>query len=143
MLKTTPKLIKNLILGCLVDLSDNPKTLIHFLQWEGKDGAKISHFLCTLWRNEEKDNFVERDENGIILSNYSLQSIFFYLRSIISFSTDPLFHPCQDINKPLANQESAHFHNSYPSKIPSRAIVEVSENMRAKIYGIFSKLSKN
>lgn len=63
--------MQNLILGCLLDLSDNPKTLNHFLQWEGKDNMKIAHFLCELWRDEERDNGVERDENGIILSNFS------------------------------------------------------------------------
>ena len=30
--------------------------------------------------------------------------------------------------------------SSLPSHVPSRAIVEVSENMRAKIYGLFCKL---
>lgn len=60
--------MQNLILGCLLDLSDNPKTLNHLLQWEGKDNIKIAHYLCELWRDEERDNGVERDENGIILS---------------------------------------------------------------------------
>lgn len=60
--------MQNLILGCILDLSDNPKSLNHLLQWEGKDNIKIAHFLCELWRDEERDNGVERDENGIILS---------------------------------------------------------------------------
>ena len=68
--------MQNLILGCILDLSDNPKTLTHMLQWESKDNNNISHFLCALWRDEEKDIGVERDENGIItgdqteLANY-------------------------------------------------------------------------
>jgi hypothetical protein len=71
--------MQNIILGCLLDLSDNPKTLTHLLQWEGKDNCKISHFLCELWRNEEKENGVERDENGIILSNiyYLFKKMYF------------------------------------------------------------------
>ena len=60
--------MQNLILGCVLDLSDNPKTLTHLLQWEGKENCKISHFLCELWRTEEKENGVDRDENGIISS---------------------------------------------------------------------------
>jgi hypothetical protein len=32
--------------------------------------------------------------------------------------------------------------SSLPSHVPSRSIVEVSENMRAKIYGLFCKLGK-
>lgn len=66
-LEASPKSMQNLILGCLLDLSDNPKTLNHLLQWEGKNNVKISHFLCELWRDEELENGVERDENGIIL----------------------------------------------------------------------------
>jgi hypothetical protein len=51
----------------LLDLSENNKTLAHMLQWEGDKSQKISHFLCTLWRDEERDIGVPRDENGIIL----------------------------------------------------------------------------
>lgn len=78
--------MQNLILGCVLDLSDNPKTLTHLLQWEGKDNCKISHFLCELWRTEEKENGVDRDENGIISSkinfflNNFLLAIFFFLQ---------------------------------------------------------------
>ena len=111
-LEVSPKSMQNLILGCLLDLSDNPKTLTHILQWEGKDNCKISHFLCDLWRTEEKENGVERDENGII-SNTS---------------------------KPLAPYNSEDVDESLPTNVPSKAIVEVSENMRAKIYGLFCKL---
>jgi hypothetical protein len=35
---------------------------------------------------------------------------------------------------------SENIESSLPSHVPSRAIVEVSENMRAKIYGLFCKL---
>lgn len=66
-LEVSPKSIQNLILGCILDLSDNPKTLTHLLQWESKDNNKISHFLCAMWRDEEKEIGVERDENGIIM----------------------------------------------------------------------------
>lgn len=104
--------MQNLILGCLLDLSDNPKTLTHILQWEGKHNCKISHFLCDLWRTEEKENGVERDENGII----------------------------SNMSKPLAPYNSEDVDESLPTNVPSKAIVEVSENMRAKIYGLFCKL---
>lgn len=104
--------MQNLILGCILDFCDNPKTLTHMLQWESKDNNNISHFLCALWRDEEKDIGVERDENGIIL----------------------------DTTKPLASAMAEEVESSLPSHIPSKAIVEVSENMRAKIYGIFCRL---
>ena len=69
-LQASPKSMQNLILGCILDLSDNPKTLTHMLQWESKDNNNISHFLCALWRDEEKDIGVERDENGIITGKH-------------------------------------------------------------------------
>ncbi len=112
LLEASPKSMQSLILGCLLDLSDNSKTLTHLLQWEGKDNSKIAHFLCDLWRKEESENGVERDENGIILNT----------------------------SKPLAPNDNEEIVDSYPSHIPSRAIVEVSENMRAKIYGLFCKI---
>lgn len=114
-LEASPKSMQNIILGCILDLSDNPKTLTHLLQWEGRNNCKIPHFLCELWRNEEKENGVERDENGIILNT----------------------------SKPLASADTNDVEESLPSNVPSRSIVEVSENMRAKIYGLFCKLGFN
>lgn len=111
-LEVSPKSMQNLILGCILDLCDNPKTLTHMLQWESKDNNNVSHFLCALWRDEERDIGVERDENGIIL----------------------------DTSKPLASAATGEVETSLPSHLPSKAIVEVSENMRAKIYGIFCRL---
>ncbi len=67
-MEISPKSIQNIILGCLLDFCDNPKTLLHMLQWESNDNSKISHFLCDMWRTEEKDIGVERDANGIIMS---------------------------------------------------------------------------
>jgi hypothetical protein len=46
----------------------------------------------------------------------------------------------KDTSKPLASADSGELEESLPSNVPSRAIVEVSENMRAKIYGLFCKL---
>lgn len=67
-MEVSPKSIQNIILGCILDLCDNPKTLIHMLQWESNDNSKIAHFLCEMWRTEERDIGVERDSNGIIIS---------------------------------------------------------------------------
>jgi len=104
--------MQNLILGSLLDLSDNIKSLAHLMQWEGKDNQKISHLFCNLWRDEEKEIGVERDEQGVII----------------------------DTAKPLASKDTDEPKVSLQSNMPSRAIVEVSENMRAKIYGLFCKL---
>jgi cilia- and flagella-associated protein 69 len=74
-LEVTPKSMQNLILGCLLDLSDNPRTLTHMFQWEGKDNQKISHFLCNLWREEEKEIGVRRDENGAIVGKLIITNL--------------------------------------------------------------------
>ncbi len=66
-LEASPKSMQNLILGCLLDLSDNVKSLAHLMQWEGKENQKISHLLCNLWRDEEREIGVERDDQGIII----------------------------------------------------------------------------
>ena len=112
--KASPKSMQNLILGSLLDLSDNIKSLAHLMQWEGKDNQKISHLFCNLLRDEEKEIGVERDEQGVII----------------------------DTGKPLASRDTDEPKVSLQSNLPSRAIVEVSENMRAKIYGLFCKLGK-
>ncbi len=111
-LEVSAKSMQNLILGCVLDLSDNPKTLTHMLQWESKDNQSVAHFLCALWRDEERGLGVERDENGVIL----------------------------DTSRPLASALAEEVESSLPSHVPTKAIVEVSENMRAKIYGIFCRL---
>ena len=113
-LEVSPKSMQNLILGCVLDLSDNPKTITHLLQWETKDHQKIAHFLCCLWRDEEREIGAQRDENGIILD-----------------TTKPLVGTGSDEDMQV---------KSLPSHVPSKSIVEVSENMRAKIYGLFCKL---
>lgn len=48
-----------------------------------------------------------------------------------------------DTLKPLAPIDNEDVQVSLPSYLPSKSIVEVSENMRAKIYGLFCKLGKN
>ena len=54
----------NLILGCLLDLCENPKTTAHVNAWRGKDDISAAHLLCDVWRNEEKEMGVAREQNG-------------------------------------------------------------------------------
>lgn len=112
-LEASPKSMQSLVLGCLLDLSDNLKSLNHLIQWEGNNNVKIAHLLCELWRTEERDLGVKRDANGIII----------------------------DHQKPLVTKEQEEEPlQALPSNAPSKAIVEITENMRAKIYGLFCKL---
>ena len=49
---------------------------------------------------------------------------------------------CLDTSNPLTSAQVEETQRSLPSNVPSRAIVEVSENMRAKIYGLFCRLGE-
>lgn len=113
LLQACPKGMHNLILGCLLDLCENPKTVHHVLTWRGTDNTSAAHLFCDIWRNEERDIGVKRDTHGAIC----------------------------DIKRPLMGtlQEEKGF-TPLPANCPSQAIVDVSENMRAKIYSLFCKI---
>ncbi|XP_064647870.1 cilia- and flagella-associated protein 69-like isoform X2 [Lineus longissimus] len=113
LLENCPKSMHNLILGCLLDLSENRKTIAHINTWRGKEDISAAHLLCNIWRDEERDMGVKREESGSIA----------------------------DLSKPLMGelQESMGV-VSQPAAHSSQAIVDISENMRAKIYALFSKM---
>lgn len=108
-----PKNMHNLILGCLLDLCENPKTIHHVMTWRGNENASAPHLLCDIFRNEEREMGVKRTKDGAI--------------------TDP--------NRPLMGvlQEQQGV-IPLPASNLSQAIVDVSENMRAKIYSLFCKI---
>ena len=54
----------NLILGCLLDLCENSKTVPHIRVWRGKGDQSAAHLLCEVWRKEENDLGVKRTEDG-------------------------------------------------------------------------------
>ena len=56
----------NLVLGCLLDLSENAKTVPHINAWRGNGDISAAHLLCDIWRNEERDMKVNRDNSGAI-----------------------------------------------------------------------------
>lgn len=103
----------NLIMGCLTDLCENPKAVSHLVTWRGKSDQTVGKLLIRIWKEEEKELGVVRKEDGTI--------------------ADP--------TKPLIGvlQESAGV-TSLPANSPSQAIVDISENMRAKIYAVLCKL---
>uniref|UniRef100_K7G727 Cilia and flagella associated protein 69 n=1 Tax=Pelodiscus sinensis TaxID=13735 RepID=K7G727_PELSI len=107
------KNICNLILGILVEFCDNPKTAAHINAWRGKKDQTTARLLIHLWKQEELELGVKHDQNGRIV----------------------------DTKKPLVGsfQEQQEV-IPMPANCPSVAIMEVSENMRAKIYSILCKL---
>ncbi|XP_062615202.1 cilia- and flagella-associated protein 69-like [Saccostrea cucullata] len=113
LLEVCPKNTHNLILGCLLDLCENPKTIHHIHTWRGKDNCSAAHLFCEIYRNEEKDMGVKRDKDGAIAD-----------------ITKPLMGALQEYQGVVP----------LPASNPSQSIVDVSENMRAKLYSLFCKI---
>jgi len=59
-------MMHNELLGCLLDLMENPKTMSHVSVWRGKDNMTAAHLLCQLWRDEERRLDVQRDAAGAV-----------------------------------------------------------------------------
>ncbi|XP_053409680.1 cilia- and flagella-associated protein 69 isoform X1 [Nycticebus coucang] len=103
----------NLILGIMVEFCDNPKTAAHVNAWRGKKDQTAASLLIKLWRKEEKELGVKRDKNGKIID-----------------TKKPLFTTFQEEQKIMP----------LPANCPSVAVMDVSENIRAKIYSVLDKL---
>ncbi|XP_054940937.1 cilia- and flagella-associated protein 69 isoform X1 [Physeter macrocephalus] len=103
----------NLILGIMVEFCDNPKTGAHVNAWRGKKDQTAASLLIKLWRKEEKELGVKRDKHGKIVD-----------------TKKPLFTSFQEEQKitPL------------PANCPTIAVMDVAENIRAKIYAVLGKL---
>uniref|UniRef100_A0A2K6EMU9 Cilia and flagella associated protein 69 n=1 Tax=Propithecus coquereli TaxID=379532 RepID=A0A2K6EMU9_PROCO len=103
----------NLILGIMVEFCDNPKTAAHVNAWRGKKDQTAASLLIKLWRKEEKELGVKRDKNGKIID-----------------TKRPLFTSFQEEQKIMP----------LPANCPSIAVMDVAENIRAKIYAVLDKL---
>ncbi|KAM8967141.1 cilia- and flagella-associated protein 69 [Pelodytes ibericus] len=107
------KSMVNIVLGLLVDFCDNPRSIPHITTWRGKDNELAAKLLLQLWKEEEEELGVKRDEYGRII----------------------------DTEKPLVGQfQAAQEIMPMPDTCCSIAVIEVAENTRAKIYFIFTKL---
>ncbi|NWT90022.1 CFA69 protein, partial [Lanius ludovicianus] len=103
----------SIILGILVEFSDNPKTTLHMSIWRGKRDQTAANLLIQLWRQEELDLGVKRDQYGMIV----------------------------DIKRPIATSfQKEQKVIPVPASCPTFAIMEISESIRAKIYSLFCKL---
>ncbi|NWI52600.1 CFA69 protein, partial [Calyptomena viridis] len=103
----------NIILGILVEFCDNPKTTSHISTWRGEKDQTAANLLIELWRQEELELGVRRDECGRIV----------------------------DMKRPIASSfQRQQKVIPVPANCPTFAIVEVSENMRGKLYSLLCKL---
>ncbi|XP_048380327.1 cilia- and flagella-associated protein 69-like isoform X2 [Stegostoma tigrinum] len=113
LLEASSKRMHGLILGTLLELCDNPKTISHINVWRGKHDSTAASLLLHLWREEEKEMRVKRDEHGRIL----------------------------DAKKPLLGiTQEAYGTISLPSNRLCPTVMDLAENSRVKIYSIFCKL---
>ncbi|XP_041322133.1 cilia- and flagella-associated protein 69 [Pyrgilauda ruficollis] len=103
----------NIILGILVELSDNCEAALHMNVWQGKREQTAANLLIQLWRQEELDLGVKRDQYGKIV----------------------------DTKRPIATSfQKQQKVFPVPASCPSFAIMEISESIRAKVYSLFCKL---
>jgi len=65
-LQSSPHSVNNQVLGFLVDLMENQKTMSHVSVWRGKDNITAPHLLCQLWRDEECRIGTQRDALGAL-----------------------------------------------------------------------------
>ena len=56
----------NLVLGCLLDLSENAKAIPHINAWRGNGDISAAHLFCEIWRQEEHDMNVNRESTGAL-----------------------------------------------------------------------------
>ncbi|XP_070280313.1 cilia- and flagella-associated protein 69 isoform X2 [Myotis yumanensis] len=103
----------SLILAIMVEFCDNPKTPVHVNAWRGKKDQTAASLLIKLWRKEERELGVLRDKRGMIID-----------------TRKPLFTSFQVEQKIMP----------MPANCPTFAVMDVAENIRAKIYAVLGKL---
>ncbi|XP_068431375.1 cilia- and flagella-associated protein 69-like isoform X2 [Clinocottus analis] len=113
LLSSSPRCVHGNVLATLLELCDNPNALSHVLSWRDAGGQTAPTLLLRLWRDEEEELEVSRNRHGGI--------------------ADP--------QRPILTRlQQEHSQLSLPDSIPSAAVLELSENLRLKIYSIFYKL---
>ncbi|MCI4381536.1 hypothetical protein PGIGA_G00253140 [Pangasianodon gigas] len=112
-IQSSPRSMQSVSLATLLELCDNPKTLAHVEAWRGEKELTAPALLLQLWRKEEAEIGVKRDQHGRIADEKK-----------------PLLTMYQE-QEPL---------ESIPANRPSSAIMDVSENLRGKIYAFFCRL---
>lgn len=62
--QSSPRCVHCLILSTLLELCDNPDTLSRVLSWSDRSGRTAPRLLLQLWREEEEELGVSRDQEG-------------------------------------------------------------------------------
>ncbi|XP_077405745.1 cilia- and flagella-associated protein 69 isoform X2 [Vanacampus margaritifer] len=113
LLSSSPKCVHSVVLATLLELCDNQNTIPHILSWSDGGGRTAPSLLLRLWRREEEELGVSRNHHGGI--------------------TDPkqpiLAHRKVDDAELMSTLDTA-----------SAAVLEMQENLLAKIYLIFCRI---
>ncbi|XP_058475446.1 cilia- and flagella-associated protein 69-like isoform X2 [Solea solea] len=112
LLISCPRCVHGIILATLLELCDNPNTAPHIRSWRDGVGHTAPRLLLHLWKQEEQELGVTRNNGGGI----------------------------EDPQNPILGQYQQDLQLSFPADAPSAAVMEISENLRAKIYSIFCKI---
>ncbi|KAM6899608.1 cilia- and flagella-associated protein 69 [Xenentodon cancila] len=113
LLYTSPRCVQSIVLSILLDLCDNTNAMRHIKSWRDAGGQTAARLLLQLWREEEEELCVIRDHHGGIADPQK-----------------PVLRPFQQDDSGL----------SLPANMQSAAVLEVSENIRVKVYSIFCSL---
>lgn len=113
LLECCPDNMKNQVLGVITDLSENPKTIQHIVQWQGKKCTNPWSLIAKLWREEEEDMQVPRE----------------YMNTLAGTSL-PL----------MGVQQASEGTTPQPAHQPSPAVNDVSDNLRAKLYVLCNRI---
>ncbi|KAM4725493.1 cilia- and flagella-associated protein 69 isoform 2-T3 [Anableps anableps] len=113
LLRAGPRCLRSIIFSTLLDLCNNPNTQPQILGWRDVGGQTAPRVLLQLWREEEEELGVLRNQHGGIED-----------------PKKPLLTRVQEDNSGL----------SFPANVPSAAVLETSESLRVKIYLLFCSL---
>ena len=87
LLEKCPPSMQNLVLGALLDLTEDPRAVSHVVTWRGVGQITAVSLLVSLWRQEEAAMGVKRDLNNVMIGrtikNISLLPIHNYCTTLL------------------------------------------------------------
>ncbi|XP_061112007.1 cilia- and flagella-associated protein 69-like [Conger conger] len=75
LLHSGPGNMHGVVLGTLLELCDNPKTLSHVHTWRGPKGLTVAALLLLLWRQEERELWAGHDRDMSTADSTSPRSV--------------------------------------------------------------------
>ena len=134
LLDTLPHEMHGVVLTCLIELTENPKTMSHFMTWRsskvevGQPPVTLAGLLIKLWKDEEKRIGCQRGPRGE-LSNFC-----YPMAGTAQIQGESISYvPSKNIS----------FSATKDLKQPSPALSEIGDNCRVKIYCLMWRIGFN